>query len=103
MKKHVLFGEAIFNIASYNLTRNFRLGGKNTKRAQAQMNVIITYMESENKQTLYKELANRCEEDIVNILQIGGLESDLCRECWLAGFNYAFERIKKIFELKEKQ
>lgn len=46
MKKHVLFGEAIFNIACYNLTRNFRVGGKNTKRAQAQMNVIATYMES---------------------------------------------------------
>lgn len=57
---------------------------------------------SENKQTLYKELADRCKEDIVNILQIGGLESDLYRECWLAGFNYAFERIEKIFELKEK-
>lgn len=46
MKKHVLFSEAIFNIASYNLTRNFRVGGKNTKRAQAQMNVITTYLES---------------------------------------------------------
>lgn len=55
---------------------------------------------SGKKQTLYKELASRCEKDIVNILQIGGLQSDLCRECWLAGFNYAFERIEKIFELK---
>lgn len=55
---------------------------------------------SENEQTFYKELADRCEEDIVNILQIGGLPNDLYRECWLAGFNYAFERIKKIFELK---
>lgn len=55
---------------------------------------------SENEQTFYKELEDRCKEDIVNILQIGGLQSDLSRECWLAGFNYAFERIKKIFELK---
>ena len=54
------------------------------------------------KETFYKELEKRCESDCFNVLQIGGLQTDLSRECWLAGFNYAFERIKKIFELKEK-
>lgn len=57
---------------------------------------------SSNKQTFYKELEERYKKDLDDILQIGGLTSDLSRECWLAGFNYAFERIKKIFELKEK-
>lgn len=55
---------------------------------------------SENEQTFYKELVDCCEEDIANILQIGGLQNDLYRECWLAGFYYAFERIGKILELK---
>ena len=55
---------------------------------------------SENKQAFYKELEDRCEEDIDNVLQIGGLMSDLYRELWLKGFQYAYERIKTIFELK---
>ena len=55
---------------------------------------------SENKQHFYKELVDRCEEDITNVLQIGGLPNDLYRECWLKGFQYAYERIKTIFELK---
>lgn len=55
---------------------------------------------SENKQAFYKELEDRCEEDIDSVLQIGGLMSDLYRELWLKGFQYAYERIKTIFELK---
>ena len=58
---------------------------------------------SENKQHFYKELVDRCEEDIANILQIGGLPNDLYRECWLKGFQYAYKRIKTIFELKEEK
>lgn len=55
---------------------------------------------SENKQVFYKELIDRCEEDIINVLQIGGLPNDLYRECWLKGFQYAGERIETILELK---
>lgn len=55
---------------------------------------------SENIQSIYKELINRCDKDIVSVLQIGGLPNDLYRECWLKGFEYAYERIKTIIELK---
>lgn len=55
---------------------------------------------SENIQNFYKELVNRCDKDIVSVSQIGGLPNDLYRECWLKGYQYAFERIKTIFELK---
>lgn len=54
-----------------------------------------------NKQTFYKELKERCEKDCFDVLQAGGLETDLSRECWLKGYNYAFECINAIFELKE--
>jgi len=57
---------------------------------------------SANKEAFYKELADRCQEDIVSVLQIGGLQSDLYRECWLKGFQYAGERIARIFELSDK-
>ena len=53
------------------------------------------------KETFYKELEERCENDCFNVLQIGGLQADLSRECWLKGFEYAVERINAIFELKE--
>ena len=56
---------------------------------------------STNKQTFYKELKERCENDCFDVLQIGGLQTDLSRECWLKGFDYALERINAIFELKE--
>lgn len=55
---------------------------------------------SSDKQTFYKELEERCESDLNDVLQIGGLQTDLYRECWLKGFQYAGERIAKIFELK---
>lgn len=56
-----------------------------------------------NKQTFYKELKERCESDCFDVSQIGGLQTDLSRECWLKGFSYAFERINAILELKEEK
>ena len=55
------------------------------------------------KETFYKELKERCENDCFNVLQTGGLQTDLSRECWLKGFSYAFERINAILELKEEK
>lgn len=55
------------------------------------------------KETFYKELEERCENDCFNVLQTGGLQTDLSRECWLKGFGYAVERINAIFELKEEK
>lgn len=55
------------------------------------------------KETFYKELKERCEKDCFDVLQTGGLETDLSRECWLKGFSYAFERINAILELKEEK
>lgn len=57
---------------------------------------------SSNKEAFYKELADRCQSDIVSVLQIGGLQNDLYKECWLKGFQYAGERIARIFELSDK-
>ena len=54
-----------------------------------------------NKQAFYEELKERCENDCFDVLQAGGLQTDLSRECWLKGFGYAIERINAIFELKE--
>lgn len=56
-----------------------------------------------NKETFCKELKERYKNDIDDILQISGLTTDLYRECWLAGFKYALERINAIFELKEEK
>lgn len=58
---------------------------------------------STNEQTFYKELKERCEKDCFDVLQTGGLETDLSRECWLRGCNYAFECINAIFKLKEEK
>lgn len=58
---------------------------------------------STNKQTFYKELKERCESDCFNVLQTGGLQTDLSRECWLKGFGYAIECINAILELKEEK
>lgn len=55
------------------------------------------------KETFYKELEERCENDCFNVLQTGGLQTDLSRECWLKGFGYAVERINAIFKLKEEK
>ena len=58
---------------------------------------------SENKQSFYKELLEHCEKDIVSVLRNGGLQTDLYRECWLKGFQYAGERFSKIFEILDKE
>ena len=57
---------------------------------------------SVDKQAFYKELEERCKDDINSVLQIGGLQTDLYKECWLKGFQYAGERIERIFELSNK-
>ena len=59
-------------------------------------------MLSEQKEGYDKEIKKRMALDVFVILHDVGLQNDKYDECWLAGFNYAFERIKKIFELKEK-
>lgn len=58
---------------------------------------------SKSKEEYDKEIRLKMSEDVFAILHDVGLQNDKYDECWLAGFNYAFERIKKIFELKEKQ
>ena len=40
------YGETIFNLACYTLSRNYAIGGKNTKRATAQLMAITDYLES---------------------------------------------------------
>ena len=57
---------------------------------------------SANKEAFYKELADRCLSDCVSVLQTGGLQNDLYKECWLKGFQYAGKRIARIFELSDK-
>lgn len=57
---------------------------------------------SENKEAFYKELADRCLSDCISVLQTGGLQNDLYKECWLKGFQYAGERVARIFELSSK-
>ena len=46
IKRGGFYGETIFNLASYNLSRNYTIGGKNTKRATAQLTAITNYLES---------------------------------------------------------
>ena len=58
---------------------------------------------SKSKEEYDKEIRLKMSEDVFAILHDTELQNDKYDECWLAGFNYAFERIKKIFELKEKQ
>lgn len=57
---------------------------------------------SSGEQTFYKELAERCESDCASVLQSGGLSKDFCKESWLKGFQYAGERIERIFELSTR-
>lgn len=57
---------------------------------------------STNKDAFHKELAERRKSDCVSVLQKGGLQTDLYEECWLKGFQYAGERIERIFELSNK-
>lgn len=44
IKKNGFYGETIFNLASYNLSRNYTIGRKNTKGAIAQFTAITNYL-----------------------------------------------------------
>lgn len=57
---------------------------------------------SKSKEEYDKEIKKRMALDVLSILNEIDIPDDRYDECWFAGFNYAFERIKKIFELKEK-
>lgn len=46
IKKNGFYGETIFNLASYNLSRNYTVGEKNTKGAIAQFTAITNYLKS---------------------------------------------------------
>lgn len=64
----------------------------------------VTYKElCEKKETFYKEIADRCLADCISVLEKGGLQNDLYKECWLSGFMYAGERIRHVFELSQKE
>ncbi len=38
------YGEAIFNIAAYNCSRNYTISGRNSKRAELSTLAIVEYM-----------------------------------------------------------
>lgn len=46
IKRGGFYGETIFNLASYTLSRNYTIGEKNTRRATAQLTAITNYLES---------------------------------------------------------
>lgn len=52
------------------------------------------------KEEYDREIRLKMSEDVFAILHDVGLQNDKYDECWMAGFNYAFERIKAIFEIK---
>lgn len=44
-KKDGFYGETIFNIACYNLSRSYTIGEKNTKKAIGQYKAVTNYLE----------------------------------------------------------
>lgn len=44
IKKNGFYGETIFNLASYSLSRNYTIGKKNSKEAIAQFTAITNYL-----------------------------------------------------------
>lgn len=46
IKRGGFYGETIFNLACYTLSRNYTIGGKNTKRAIAQYTAVTNYLEN---------------------------------------------------------
>ena len=50
------------------------------------------------KEECDKEISQRMIKDVFAILHDVGLQDDKYNQCWIAGFSYAFERIKAIFE-----
>lgn len=64
----------------------------------------VTYKQiAASKNQVLKEIADRCLQDCIEVLQSGGLDCDLYKECWLRGFSYSGERINRIFELSKKE
>ena len=55
---------------------------------------------SKVKEDYDKEIRQRMSEDVFAILHDVGLQNDKYNQRWMSGFQYAFERIKTIFELK---
>lgn len=45
IKKDGFYGETIFNIACYNLSRSYTIGEKNTKKAIGQYKAVTNYLE----------------------------------------------------------
>ena len=46
IKKNGFYGATVFNLASYSLSRNYTIGGKNTKGAIAQFTAITNYLKN---------------------------------------------------------
>ncbi len=55
-----------------------------------------------SKEEFEKEIEQKMSEDVFIILHDVGLQNDKYNQCWMAGYTYAFERIKAIFELKKE-
>lgn len=55
---------------------------------------------SKVKENYDKEIRQRMSEDVFAILHDESQQNDKYNQCWMSGFQYAFERIKAIFELK---
>lgn len=55
---------------------------------------------SKVKENYDKEIRQRMSEDIFAILHDEDTQNNKYNQCWMSGFQYAFERIKTIFELK---
>ena len=62
-----------------------------------------TLVDSKVKENYDKEIRQRMSEDVFAILHNEDTQNDKYNQCWMSGFQYAFERIKTIFELKEKK
>lgn len=45
IRKNGFYGETIFNIACYNLSRSYTISGKNTRQAIGQYKAITNYIE----------------------------------------------------------
>ena len=55
-------------------------------------------LSSIKKEEIAKKKKKKMLEDVSSILHNVGLQNDKYNECWLAGFNYAFERITSILK-----
>lgn len=45
IRKDGFYGETIFNLACYNLSRSYTIGEKNTKKAIGQYKAVTNYLE----------------------------------------------------------